>query len=173
VKLESATALTAAAMVLLGCLSDAAPAASQTSQALPNILIDARVRGDVLSSLAQAFESRYVLPDMARKLATAVGAKQKADAYKNVMTAPELALVVTDDLFSVAHDKHLRIAFSRVPMPSGFPGALSPQMPNELRKENGAIRVHACEWCPASGSGSPSSSGRICFPAQHRRAHHR
>jgi C-terminal processing protease CtpA/Prc len=35
--------------------------------------------------------------------------------------------------------KHLRVAFNRGPVPSGSPGPLSPQMLNELRKENGAI----------------------------------
>jgi hypothetical protein len=139
VKAEHTHALIAAAMVLLGCLSGAAPAAGQTVPALPNIQIDARVRRDVLNSLAQALESRYVLPDMAKKLAAAVRTKQKAGAYQSVMSAPELARVVTDDLYSVAHDKHLRVTFNRFPIPSGSPGPLSPQMLNELRKENGAI----------------------------------
>jgi len=138
-KLEITHALTAAAMVLLGCLSDAAPAVGQTADVLPSIQIDARTRRDVLSSLAQALESRYVLPDMARQLAAAVRAKQKAGAYNNVTTAPELARVVTDDLFSVAHDKHLRVAFNRLPMPSGPSGPLTPQMLDQQRKENGAI----------------------------------
>jgi hypothetical protein len=129
-------ALMATAMVLAGSLSGAAPAGAQTAQAPSSIQIDERVRKEVLNSLSQELESRYVLPDMAKKLAAAVRAKQKARAYEKVVTAPELARALTEDLLSVGHDKHLRVTFSRSPMPSG---ALSPQMLNELRKENGAI----------------------------------
>jgi retinol-binding protein 3 len=139
VKLEITHALMAAAMVLLGCLSDAAPAAGQAADASSGIQIDARTRREVLNSLAQELESRYVLPDMARQLAAAVRAKQKAGAYNNVTTAPELARVLTDDLFSVAHDKHLRVTFDRSPMPLGPSGPPTPQMLDQLRKENGAI----------------------------------
>lgn len=130
---------TAAAVVLLGCLAGAAPAVCQADQDLTSIQIDARVRTEVLSSLAQALETRYVLPDMAKRLAASVRAKQKAGAYKNVLTAPEFARLVTDDLFSVAHDKHLRVAFNRFPMPPPSSGPLTPQVLDRVRKENGAI----------------------------------
>jgi hypothetical protein len=139
IKLEVTTVLMATAMVLAGSLSGAATAGAQTAQAPPSIQIDERDRKEVLNSLAQELESRYVLPDMAKKLAAAVRAKQKARAYEKVVTAPELARVLTEDLLSVGHDKHLRVTFSRSPMPSGPPGPLPPQMLNELRKENGAI----------------------------------
>lgn len=112
---------------------------SEITQAPPGILIDKRVRDEVLNSLAQALESRYVLPDMAKTLAAAVRAKHKAHAYEKVLTAPELARVLTNDLLSVAHDKHLRVTFSSIPMRPSPAGSVSPQMLDELRKENGAI----------------------------------
>ena len=127
-------ALTAA----ISSRSETAPSAQ--AAAAPTKEIDARVRSDVLSSLARALESRYVLPEVAKNLAAAVRAKQKADAYKTVTSAPEFARVLTDDLYSVAHDRHLRITFNRGPIPSASPAAPpSPQMLNELRKENRAI----------------------------------
>src|SRR6185437_16799066 len=110
---------------------------SEITQAPPGILIDKRVRDEVLNSLAQALESRYVLPDVGKKLADAVRAKQKAHAYENVLTAPELARVLTDHLLSVAHDKHLRVTFSRIRARAAPAGSLSPQMLDELRRENG------------------------------------
>ena len=117
----------------------AVPVIAQGAQPSSSIQIDERVRKDVLNSLAQELESRYVLPDMATKLAAAVRAKQKARAYKNVTTGPDLARVLTEDLLSIAHDKHLRITFGFGPLPPGPSGPLPPQMLDELRKENGAI----------------------------------
>jgi len=127
-----------AGLILSGAALGAAPSLPG-AQAPPGILIDKLVRNEVLNSLAQALESRYVLPDTAKKLAAAVRAKQKAHAYEKVLTAPDLARVLTDDLLSVAHDKHLRVTFSRIPMRPSPAGSLSPQMLDELRKENGAI----------------------------------
>lgn len=118
----------------------AAPAIATAAQSPPGFQIDERVRKEVLNSLAQALESRYVLPDMATKLATAVRVKQKTSAYKKVSTGPDLARVLTDDLLSVAHDKHLRVTFGFGPMPAKPSGPLPPQMLDELRKENGAIQ---------------------------------
>lgn len=115
------------------------PVVAQAAQPAPSNQIDERVRKEVLNSLAQELESRYVLPDVATKLATAVRAKQKARAYKNVTTAPDLARVLTEDLLSVAHDKHLRVTFGFGRMPPAPSGPLPPQMLDELRKENGAI----------------------------------
>src|SRR5215471_15432133 len=57
-----------------------APSLTVVPQAPPDLLIDKRVRNEVLNSLAQALESQYVLPDMAKTLAAAVRAKQKARA---------------------------------------------------------------------------------------------
>jgi hypothetical protein len=156
--------------------SAAAPSLTGAPQAPPGILLDNHVRNDVLNSLAQALESRYVLPDMAKKIAAAVRAKQKAHAYEKVLTAPELARVLTDDLLSVAHDKHPRVTFSRIPMPASPAGSLSPQMLDELRRENGAIaKVEILEgnvrYMRVNGvppvEAALSNRSSVCFPAQH------
>ena len=45
--------------------------------------IDARTRKEVLDSLAENLDTRYVIIDVARKLAATIKAKEKANAYKN------------------------------------------------------------------------------------------
>jgi retinol-binding protein 3 len=137
--MRTSIAMTTVALVLLTSVGWAAPAVTQLTRGDPSIRIDANVRKDVLYSLAQELESRYVLPDVAKKLAAVVRTKQKTGAYRNVTTGPEFARVLTDDLFSVAHDKHLRINFSWGLVPYANPVPLSPELLNELRKENGAI----------------------------------
>jgi hypothetical protein len=99
-------------------------------------IIDARTRKEVLDSLAENLDTRYVIIDVARKLAATIKAKEKANAYKNITEGPELARVLTDDLFAVAHDKHLRVAYSFAPLPQGPMSA----PPVELfKKLNGLI----------------------------------
>jgi hypothetical protein len=87
------------------CAASALAAADQRPVAAPAI-INARARKEVLDTLAQKLESQYVVVDMAMKLAATVRAKEKTNAYKNITQGPELAQVLTDDLFAVAHDKH-------------------------------------------------------------------
>ena len=110
----------------------AAVAASDTE-------IDARVRKDVLSKLATELESRYAIKDTAKRLAELVRAKQKSNAYGSITTGPALARALTDDLFAVAHDKHLRVSFSFTPVPQNPSGPLSQEVLNQIRKQNGAI----------------------------------
>jgi retinol-binding protein 3 len=140
IKLQLPTALMTATMVLPWTLAGAPPALAQTAQAPSITQIDERVRDEVLNSLAQALESRYVFPGTAEKLAAAVRAKLKAHAYKDVVTAPEFARMLTNDLQAVGHDKHLRVTFSRIPMLPGPTGPLPPQMLDKLRKENREIQ---------------------------------
>ena len=101
--------------------------------------IDARTRDDVLGALAKELESRYAIEDMAKKLAATVRAKQKSNAYKNITSGPELARALTIDLAAVAHDKHLRVRFDFAPVPQRPPGPPSPQLLDQMRKQNGAI----------------------------------
>jgi len=72
------------------------------------------------------------------KLAAAVREKEKVNAYKNIATAPEWH-AMTDDLYTVAHDKHLHVYLSLAPLPQGPSASPPPQVPNELRWMNGGI----------------------------------
>jgi retinol-binding protein 3 len=100
--------------------------------------VDARTRKEVLEELARQLEAKYAIPDTAKKLAQTVRAKQKSNAYKNLSSAPELARVLTDDLYAVARDKHLRVSFSFAPLPQG-PRPPPPEVLEQMRKLNGMI----------------------------------
>jgi hypothetical protein len=115
-----------------------APAPS-TVLSKPVAEIDALIRKEVLNQLARALESQYAVPDTAKKLAETVRTKQALKAYRKITAAPELARALTDDLYAVAHDKHLRVGFSFAPLPQGPPGPPSQEVLNQMRKVNGAI----------------------------------
>jgi hypothetical protein len=101
--------------------------------------IDARVRKDVLNELALQLESRYVIESTAKQLADLVRSKQKANAYKNIKTGPELARALTDDLATVAHDKHLHVYYTYTPMPKNAPGPPPKEFLEQVRKLNGFV----------------------------------
>jgi retinol-binding protein 3 len=102
-------------------------------------VVDAQIRKEVLDDLATQLENRYVLPDMAKKLANTVRAKQKSKAYDSINSSTDLARALTDDLYAVARDKHLRVSFNLRPMSVG-PGGLTPKEFNQrVRLHNGMI----------------------------------
>ena len=113
------------------------PAKSQITP--PITKIDVGVRNDVLRALARELESGYAIESTANKLAALVTAKRKANAYKNITLGPEFARALTRDLYTVAHDKHLHVNFSLVPLPQGPAGPPSKEMLEKLRKLNGSI----------------------------------
>ena len=136
--------LVGAATISQLCLAlpsrDCGPSGPATAAITPPAAgIDAAIRNDVLRALARELESGYAVESTANKLAALVRARQKANAYKNITSAPEFARALTHDLYAVAHDKHLQVNFSLAPLPQGTPGPLSKEMLDKLRKSNGSI----------------------------------
>jgi len=101
--------------------------------------IDAHIRNDVMNELARQLESRYVIESTAKQLAELVRSKQKANSYKNIKTGPELARALTDDLATVAHDKHLHVYYSFTPLPKESDGAPPKEFFEEMRKLNAFV----------------------------------
>ena len=80
-----------------------------------------------------------MVPETATKLAALVRARQKANAYKNITSPMGLAQALTDDMYTVAHDKHLRVYISFSPPPAGPESAPTQGKLEQVRKENGGI----------------------------------
>lgn len=118
--------------------SDPARASQLDGRPKSELQIDGRTRNEVLTSLANELERRYVVPETAERLARLVRTKQRTNAYKHIRSGPEFAWSVTNDMFVVAHDKHLHVDFRWAPIrltPTGPP----PQVIDQMRKDNGAI----------------------------------
>jgi retinol-binding protein 3 len=102
--------------------------------------IDEHVRTRVLELLARELQSRYAIADTGKHLARALRAKQRAHAYRTLRTGPDFARAVTEDMFGIAHDRHLRLDFTWRPFALPAPGAPpSKEVLDQMRRENGAI----------------------------------
>jgi hypothetical protein len=120
--------------ILLVSIAPQAPAASDCAPT-----VGADTRNAVLGELASRLEADYAVPHTATKLAQAVRDKQRLDAYRNVSCAPELARRLTEDLYAIAHDGHLRVSYSFGPVPKDLPGPPTAEEIQQMRKLNGMI----------------------------------
>jgi len=127
--LRAATAL-AVALHMTAAISQPAPHDAEVS---------APIRKDVLTELAKQLESRYVIESTAKKLAELVRSKQQSNAYKNIKTGPDLARALTDDLATIAHDKHLRVYYSFTPIPKDSSGPPPKEFFDQMRKLNAFV----------------------------------
>jgi hypothetical protein len=74
--------------------------------------IDAATRAHVIDGAISALDEFYVYPETAKKMEDALRAHQKKGDYDAVTDADAFAMMLTDNLQDVSHDKHLRVNFS-------------------------------------------------------------
>lgn len=65
--------------------------------------------GSTVSAAAAAIEENYVFPEIGRRIADHLRAREAAGAYARLEETAELARVLTEDIQSVNGDKHLRV----------------------------------------------------------------
>lgn len=71
--------------------------------------VSAAIRKQVIDTALQALTSKYVFPEVARKMVDHVRERQRAGAYDAITSARQLAETLTADLQSISQDKHLRV----------------------------------------------------------------
>jgi hypothetical protein len=81
--------------------------------------IDAAQRQRAIDGAAAKLNEYYVFPEAAKKMVEAVRAKHKAGDYDSITNGDGFAEKLTADLRAVSNDKHLRVTFSPVVLPSG------------------------------------------------------
>ncbi len=121
---------------------DPAEVTSFTLRAIPpgasisdfNFKIDAATRNKVIDGAIANLNEFYVSPDLAKKMAEAVRARQKKGDYDSVTDGDAFAMMLTDNFQEVSHDKHLHVMFSPMPMPEKTEGP-DPDADARYRKE--------------------------------------
>ena len=83
----------------------------------PDFKIDAGQRERVIAEAIKKLDEYYVFPDVAKEMAEAVRTRQRRGEYASVTDGDEFAKLLTEHFREVNNDKHLRVAFSPVPLP--------------------------------------------------------
>jgi retinol-binding protein 3 len=86
-----------------------------------HLKIDAATRTHVIDGAIAALNEFYVYPETAKKMEDALRARQKKGDYDAVSDADAFAMMLTDNLQEVSHDKHLRVNFSPRVLPKDEP----------------------------------------------------
>jgi retinol-binding protein 3 len=85
--------------------------------------LDAQTRSGVVEAAAQALEENYFLPDIGKKMAQTLRENAAAHRYDGLATGNALGRQLTQDLYAIAHDRHIQVRYrdSRAPSPETGP----------------------------------------------------
>jgi hypothetical protein len=87
-----------------------------------NVKLDSATRARVIDGAIANLNEFYVFPETAKKMEEALRARQKRGEYDAVNEGEAFAVLLTDHLQEVSHDKHLRVNFVPAVLPKGQPG---------------------------------------------------
>jgi len=84
---------------------------------MEDIKVNAAERQSVIDGVVRNLTEFYVYPDLAQKMADAVGENQKRGDYRAITDPDAFANRLTKDLQGMSHDKHLGVNYSPVKLP--------------------------------------------------------
>jgi hypothetical protein len=83
----------------------------------PDFTITAQQRAEIIDTMLKKLEQSYIYPDKAKEMGKAIRARQEKKEYDQITSARLLSETLTNHLQEVSHDKHLRVIYSRDPLP--------------------------------------------------------
>jgi hypothetical protein len=141
--LRVAACLIPAVCIVTAAAQEAAPAAALTAAA----------QKEVIETLGQQLEARYVFADVAARVAASMADKLSSGAYAGSNTGDTFAKVLTRDLREAGNDRHFLVVYDPrfQPEPSDQAVPTKEQLDNEraivVRAGFGIARV---EWLPGN-----------------------
>jgi hypothetical protein len=85
------------------------------------VTLGAAARTRIIEAVVGFLDESYVFPDVAKKMASVLRAKEKRGDYKTIVDGEVFAVRLSDDLRDVSHDPHLELRFSPVAQPPEQP----------------------------------------------------
>jgi hypothetical protein len=125
----AAVAALAALLALLACGDGRGQVLIKKDQ--PDFTTTPEQRSEVLDGLLKQLNEHYVFPDKAQEMEKAIRAHQEKKEYDSITSAKTLSETLTRHLQEISHDKHLRVIYSRGPMPK--PHEPSPEERQKMR----------------------------------------
>lgn len=111
--------------------------------------LDATERRRVTDAVIQNLKAHYVDPDVARKTADALLAREKNGDYEAVTDGAAFADLLTRQMRDVSHDMHLELAYSQAPLPAARFDALGrprEPTPEDLARYREAMKQENCTF---------------------------
>jgi retinol-binding protein 3 len=108
---------TVVAVLLVATVAVPSKVSAQPSPNQPDMTLDARTKAEAIASLAAALRDAYVIPDVGEAVAKALEERDRHGEYDAVTSAKAFSQLVTKQMAEVAHDKHLRLAYSAGVLP--------------------------------------------------------
>jgi retinol-binding protein 3 len=73
--------------------------------------LTAEEKNIIVDSIGSKLKSTYVFPEVAREMSIIIEKNLKKDKYQSISDPFEFAKVLTEDLISISHDKHIKVMF--------------------------------------------------------------
>ena len=96
--------------------------------------LSASDRASIIENLIKKLEANYVYPEVAKKMASALRARQASNAYAGIGSGPQFAETVTKDLIGISHDKHIGLEYSTDPNPYDSEKPPDPEVVRKFRE---------------------------------------
>lgn len=91
-------------------------AAASTYAAQPvEPTVNAKDRVAIIDSIVKGLNETYIFEDVAQNMAARLREQLSTGAYEKMTTLPAFCQLLTTDLQSISHDKHLRVSYSPPP----------------------------------------------------------
>ena len=89
----------------------APPAARAQAPADDVVRCDAAIRAEIIDSVSAALIQTYIFLDVAQEMERHVRQRLRDGAYDEVNTVPQFTQMLTQDLRSISHDRHLSVGY--------------------------------------------------------------
>jgi hypothetical protein len=105
------------------CLGTSQPVLANEASPTPGVIIDEHIRTAVIDAAAKALEDKYVFPDVGKQMPDKIRQDNASKTYDTITTGEDLSHRLTEDLYAVAHDRHIRIQYPDSDVHPGPPTA--------------------------------------------------
>ena len=117
---------------------------------LEMLKVDATARSRVLGRAITLLDSFYVFPDVARRMADSLLARNTRGAYDPYTNAIAFSVKLNNDVRALSRDKHMRVTYNVRPLPPP-PTAPRAPTPDEIARERAQLDAINCgfmktEW---------------------------